>query len=93
MIIYLEIDDVICELTKDGEYISNKSRIEKINKLYQDGNTVIYWTSRSADKLNLTLNQFKKWEVFYTQIKFERYKYDIFLDKGNLKIEEYFKEN
>ena len=53
MIIYVDIDETICyheddDATKAREYENAKpynQRIEKINSLYDDGNTIVYWTT------------------------------------------------
>ena len=50
MIIYVDIDETICE-TPDRNYkLSNpiKENIKKINDLYDQGHTIIYWTARGT---------------------------------------------
>ena len=49
MIIYVDIDETICETQSDRDYsksVPMKDRIAKINKLYDEGNTIVYWTAR-----------------------------------------------
>lgn len=49
MIIYVDIDETICEYGENREYAEAKpitERIKKINKLKEDGNTIVYWTAR-----------------------------------------------
>ncbi len=51
MILYVDIDDTICTRSEDLDYSKAKplcERIDKINKLYDDGNTIIYWTARGT---------------------------------------------
>ena len=51
MIIYVDIDETICYYEKNRDYNIAKphiSRIEKINSLYDDGNTIVYWTARGS---------------------------------------------
>ena len=53
MIIYVDIDETICSFS-NGEYSLAepiKNRIDKINKLYEEGNTIIYWTARGRRSL------------------------------------------
>ena len=48
MIIYVDIDGTICENVNSYYHNSTpiKNNIDKINRLYDDGNTIIYWTAR-----------------------------------------------
>ena len=48
-VIYVDIDGTICSISKpysDAQPILK--HIDKINKLYDDGNTIIYYTARGA---------------------------------------------
>ena len=48
MIIYVDIDETICNTPNSRDYSLSEpmmERIEKINKLYDEGNTIIYWTA------------------------------------------------
>ena len=67
MIIYVDIDETICETPPDRNYkLSNpiKENIKKINDLYDQGHTIIYWTARGTgsgiDWRDLTEEQFEK---------------------------------
>ncbi len=64
MIIYVDIDETICSTPDNRDYSLSEpimERIEKINKLYDEGNTIIYWTARGTgygiDCSNLTYKQ------------------------------------
>ena len=66
MKIYVDIDNTICK-TDGTDYKGAapiKKHIEKINKLYSEGNEIHYWTARgSVSKINfydLTISQLKK---------------------------------
>ena len=51
MKIFVDIDDTICYYEGETDYKLAKpyyDRIEKINKLYKDGNTIVYWTARGS---------------------------------------------
>ena len=51
MIIYIDIDETICESPKDRDYslsVPIEENIEKANKLYDEGNTIVYWTARGT---------------------------------------------
>ena len=50
MIIYVDIDGTICNIT-NGNYKKAKPKfehIQKINKFFDKGHTIIYWTARGA---------------------------------------------
>ena len=75
MIIYVDIDGTICE-TEGSDYINAKPRSEqiyKINKLYDKGNTIIYWTARGTvtqiDWLDLTKEQLDDWGCRYHDVR------------------------
>lgn len=97
MIIYVDIDETICETASDRNYVNAKplkERIAKINKLYDEGNTIIYWTARGTGTginwRDVTENQFKKWNVKYHELKFQKPIYDLFIDDKNINSETYF---
>ena len=60
MKIYVDIDDTICYYKPENDNISNKKdyslaipykdRIEKINKLYDEGHKIVYWTARGGSE-------------------------------------------
>ena len=50
MIIYVDIDGTICH-TENSDYENSTPRykqIEKINKLYDEGHEIVYWTARGG---------------------------------------------
>lgn len=98
MLIYVDIDNTIFK-TESTDYTKSepiKERINKINKLYDEGNTIIYWTARGSvtgiDHSELTTNQFKEWGVKYHDLKFGKPPYDLFIDDKNINSEVYFKK-
>lgn len=98
MIIYVDIDETICSFT-DGKYSLAKpikERIKKINKLYDQGNTIIYWTARGTmtnlNWFNVTQEQLKRWGCKYSELRMGKPYYDLFIDDKNINSEEFFKE-
>ena len=107
MKIFVDIDQTICfyegvtqTYAKQGsiDYSTAspyKDRIEKINKLYDEGNVVVYWTSRGSrtgkNWFNLTLNQLNTWGAKFTELKMGKPHFDLFIDDKNINSEEYFK--
>ena len=97
--IYVDIDETICSTPENREYSKSvpiKERIEKINQLYNDGNTIIYWTARGTgsgkDWRKVTEKQFDDWGVKYHELKFKKPMYDLFIDDKNLSTEDWMKE-
>ena len=95
MRIYVDIDNTICK-TEGNDYINSKpisDNIEKINKLYNEGNTIIYWTARGAvskiDYTDLTLNQLIEWECLFHDLKMNtKPAYDLLICDKTKRIEE-----
>lgn len=99
MIIYVDIDETICETPKDRDYskaIPIKNNIEKINELYKSGNTIIYWTARGTgsgiDWLEITKKQFEDWKVLYHELKFKKPIYDLFICDKTVNSRDFFNE-
>jgi|TARA_R100000030_G_scaffold32127_1_gene23700 hypothetical protein len=95
MIIYVDIDNTIC-LTNKDEY--DKSRplydnIEKINKLYDEGNKITYYTARGSttkiDWFDLTKKQLDSWGCKYNEISVgKKPHYDLLICDKTKRIEE-----
>jgi hypothetical protein len=99
MIIYVDIDETICyyEDKKNRNYENAKpylDRIKKINKLYDDGNTIVYWTARGTVTglkwFQLTLKQLNEWNAKFHELKMGKPSYDLFIDDKNINSEKYF---
>jgi dTDP-glucose 4,6-dehydratase len=86
MIIYIDIDETICHSpNKDYENATPiQENIDKANKLYDEGNTIVYWTARGSasgiDWTELTTNQLDKWNVKRHGLKLGKPSYDLFID-------------
>jgi|TARA_R110000822_G_scaffold97794_7_gene221692 hypothetical protein len=98
MILYVDIDETICMSPDDRDYAKAKpikKNIDKINKLYDDGNVITYWTARGTgsgiDWRDVTEKQFDKWGVKYHDLKFGKPIYDLFVDDKNINSETFFK--
>ena len=102
MKVYVDIDDTICyykeKTTGKKDYSLAQpylERIKKINKLYDGGHKIIYWTARGSvtQKLwfSVTLNQLQKWGCKFHELKMGKPAYDLFIDDKNINSERYFK--
>tara|TARA_R110002124_G_scaffold211182_1_gene377510 strand:- start:153 stop:461 length:309 start_codon:yes stop_codon:yes gene_type:complete len=99
MLIYVDIDETICESPKDRDYTKAqpiKKRIEKINKLFDEGNTIVYWTARGTmtgiDWYKITQKQFDIWGVKYHDLKMGKPAYDLFIDDKNINSDTFFND-
>lgn len=96
MKLVVDIDGTICTNTK-GDYQSAEpfmDRIAHLNKLYDEGHEIHYWTARGSntgiDWTTLTRQQFANWQVKYTTLKLGKPAYDIWIDDKAMNSEDYF---
>jgi len=99
-----DIDGTICSLTK-GNYgfaIPYNDRIEKINKLYNEGHTIIFQTARGMGRSNnnasyanqafydFTRKQLTEWGVKFHYLFLGKPSGDIYIDDKGEKDEDFF---
>jgi len=91
MVIYIDIDETICQSPDKPNYTTSTpiyENIQKANKLYDNGHLIVYWTARGTgtgiDWTDVTKKQFKDWGVKYHDLKFGKPNYDLFIDDKNL---------
>lgn len=96
MIIYVDIDGTICN-TKGNNYEKAepiKENIAKINKLFDAGNRIVYWSARGGthggkDLYVMTYNQLNSWNCKYHRLElFTKPSCDLFIDDRAKRIEE-----
>jgi len=97
MLIYVDIDETICKSPDDRNYskaVPIPERIDMINDLYDQGNTIFYWTARGTvsgiDWRKATERQFEEWGVKYHELHFGKPAYDLFIDDKNMKSDDFF---
>ena len=91
MKIYVDIDNTICR-TEGTDYKSAmpiKRNIEKINKLFDEGHEIIYWTARGSvsgvDHFELTKKQLTEWGCKYTSLRVgDKPHYDVWIDDKSI---------
>jgi hypothetical protein len=86
MNIYVDVDNTITE-TSGMDYQNAKpiySKILIINKLYDSGHTITYWTARGSvsgiDHYSLTKNQLDSWGVKYHNFMVGKPAFDLLID-------------
>ena len=101
----VDIDGTICTSVTNGEYsdaLPIYDRIEKINKLYDKGNYIIYSTARGMDRYsnNADLAKARFYEITKLQLKLWKCKYhelflgkpsgDFYIDDKGINSDEFF---
>ena len=101
MNIYVDIDETICDYDINGPREYNLARpirmnIDKINRLYEEGHTITYYTARGSvnthridEYYDLTTKQLNDWEAkYHTLIVGEKPAYDLIICDKSRRIEE-----
>ncbi|OFW54471.1 MAG: hypothetical protein A2163_07190 [Actinobacteria bacterium RBG_13_35_12] len=97
MIYIFDIDNTVCKTMLD-DYANaepNEDRIKTVNKLYDDGNKIIYFTGRGTetgiDWEDLTLKQLKGWNCKFSELIMGKPYGDFLIDDKAVNSEEFFK--
>ena len=98
MIVYVDIDETICDYDGEGDYSLASpipARIDEINELFDEGHQIVYWTARGTvtgiDWREITETQLKKWGVKYNELRMGKPNYDLFICDKAINSESYFK--
>ena len=94
-----DIDGTICK--EEGDVISRKpyiERINKINKLYDEGREIVYMTARGLKSGRgetyyrpITEEQLKSWGCKYHELSFKIHDADFFIDDKGISDTDFFK--
>ena len=100
MNIFIDIDSTICNTDDNlGEKKYDFStpiyeRINKVNKLYDEGNKITYWTARGSGSGNnyetITKESLKSWGCKYHNILFGKPSYDKYIDDKSFNVDSYW---
>lgn len=92
----VDIDKTIMD-TVGSDYLNSRpylDRIAKINALFDEGHTIIYWTARGgASKINWhewTVKQLYRAGAKYSELRMGKPSYDLWIDDKALNSEEFF---
>jgi len=106
MIYVIDIDGTICTKAVDGNYSASEpliERINKVNKLYDEGHTIIFQTARGMGRFandpqeaietfyELTVTQLDNWGVKYHQLFLGKPAGDVYVDDKGIKDEDFFR--
>ena len=95
-VIFVDVDETICHYGNPGvkrteavDYstaIPFKDRIEKINKLFDEGKTIVYWTARGTrtgiNWFQVTLKQLNDWGCKFTELRLGKHIMIVIDDKN-----------
>jgi capsule biosynthesis phosphatase len=100
-----DLDNTLC-ITNESDYlrcVPIPDRIKKVNKLYEDGNTIIIYTARGMGSSNnnqiqainkyysITETQLKNWNIKYTHLMLGKPAADLYIDDKGINDNEFFK--
>lgn len=82
----IDVDGTICE-SINSDYSNStpyKDRIRMVNRMYDEGHEIVYWTARGGssgkDWSDLTKQQLDEWGCKYTELRMNKPSYDIWID-------------
>jgi mannose-6-phosphate isomerase-like protein (cupin superfamily) len=96
MNIFVDIDNTICNTdnSQENKYLHSTpifERIEKVNKLYAEGNNITYWTARGSESGNnyeeLTKKSLETWGCKYHTLLFGKPVYDKYIDDKSFHVD------
>lgn len=102
-IAFVDIDETICFYSGERQYElaePNHEYIAKINKLYDNGWIIVYWTARGSTQPDnqprldylreITINQLNSWNAKFHRLEIGDKKplYDLIIDDKAKRIEE-----
>ena len=83
----IDIDGIVATLVEDDDYSKSEPIIENIkgiNKLYEEGNTIVLFTARGyesgIDWKEITEKKFAEWGIKYHFLKFGKPSADFYID-------------
>ena len=93
-----DIDGTICNQTKNYKKAKPiKNMINRINKLYEQGHTIIFNTARGMTSgknwETLTKQQLEIWDVKYHKIYFKKPSANFYIDDKAVTIEDFLRRN
>ena len=96
MIIYIDIDETICITPDDRDYAKVTpitANIDKANKLYDEGNTIVYWTARGTlsniDWYDVTKNQLLLWNAKHNELILGKPYFDLYICDKSMNVKDW----
>lgn len=90
----IDIDGTVCTQEKDYKNAQPMyDNIEKVNKLYDEGHIIWFYTARGTetgiDWSEVTKNQLKEWGVKYHKLLFGKPSADVYIDDKALNVRDW----
>lgn len=94
--IFVDIDETICknsqiDKSKARDYslaVPIKENIQAINRLYEEGHNITYWTARGTqtgiDWREITEQQLDQWGAKYHNLILNKPAYDLYIDDKSI---------
>lgn len=90
---FIDLDNTLCK-TINGDYINSEpivERIIKVNKLKENGHTIVIWTARGSksgiDYSELTVKQLTEWNIQYDKLLLGKPDYDVYIDDKSFNVD------
>tara|TARA_B100000282_G_C31725713_1_gene488315 strand:- start:456 stop:761 length:306 start_codon:yes stop_codon:yes gene_type:complete len=100
MIVYVDIDETICKTPDDRNYANSvpiKKNIKKINKMYDNGDEIVYWTARGTvtgiDWTEITKKQLIDWGAKHHDVKLGKPHFDLYICDKSFNVDRFFGDN
>ena len=97
--IYVDIDETICFYADERDYVRAKpivDNIDAINKLYESGNEITYWTARGTTTgicwRKETERQLNQWGAKYHNLHLGKPDYDLFICDKAINASRFFED-
>ena len=97
MNVFVDIDETICFYEGERHYpnaLPYTDRIERINDLYDQGHTIVYWTARGTvtgiDWTETTRRQLLEWGVKFHDLKLGKPHFDMYICDKAINCETFF---
>lgn len=97
MNIFIDLDNTLCS-TNNSDYENSKpiiERINKVNKLKEEGNYITIWTARGSksglDHTELTKKQLNEWNINFDKLILGKPSYDLYIDDKSINADDYWK--
>jgi len=90
---FIDLDNTLCK-TLNGDYSNSEpiaERINRVNKLKDNGHTVVIWTARGSnsgiDYSELTVKQLTDWNIQYDELLLGKPDYDVYIDDKSFNVD------
>jgi hypothetical protein len=94
-----DLDGTLCTLT-DGKYETAEpfvDRIRHVNKLFEEGHTILIFTARGAtskrDLRDFTFGQLSAWGIKFHKLVTDKPHFDLLVDDKAISDGDFFKES